>query len=223
MSSSLATTEDYKFFDFLAPYVWPNYSRRDIALLRRQVDTGIIQIETLLENALANSSNGAYERIATAYMDFCDGSDAKKAISQYRNNIVAKPGKTACWTNSISISGLANKTGLIRCLCYSKYSDEFYFYAFPHKRYKYKNRLEINLDSFRHQPGTPLGRPNPSGWVELYRLDTWQQLATITEQAVDSIEPNYVPTKPKPKLATTEVTVIQDHLTSQSHLSVNHS
>ena len=27
----MVTTEDYKFFDFLAPYVWPTYTKKEIA------------------------------------------------------------------------------------------------------------------------------------------------------------------------------------------------
>jgi hypothetical protein len=90
MSTALTTNEDYQYFDFLAPLRWPNKSKRYIKKHYRElVDHGDLQIETMLENALATSSNGAYTRIAEMAKDFTDGSDAKKSVSQFRNNQVA--------------------------------------------------------------------------------------------------------------------------------------
>ena len=110
MSYTTVTPEDYKFFDFLAPKLWPDYTSEQIKLLRNQVEHGIIQIETMLENALVKRSKKSYKRIAEAYRDFCDNSDSKKSISQFRNNDIVRD----CWMNSFGISGLKNKIGLIK-------------------------------------------------------------------------------------------------------------
>ena len=180
MSYALATPEDYKFFDFLAPYVWPRYTKDQIKLLRKQVGHGIIQIETMLENALAKRSKGSYTRIAEAYRDFCDNSDAKKVVSNFRNNDIARDQ----WTNSFAVSGLEKKIGLIRAVCYSREQDEFYFFSIPHKAYKGMKRVDIALDAsygYREPKGIPKGK-----WTR-YKLDTFDQLATITEREANKL------------------------------------
>jgi hypothetical protein len=173
----MVTPEDYKFFDFLAPYVWPTYTKKQIALLREQVEVGIIQIETMLENALANSSK-KYRRIAEAYRDFTDNSDAKKTVSCFRNNNIAKD----LWMNSFAISGLKNKTGLIRSLCYSKEQDRFYFFAIPYIAYKGMPKVEVTLDTstgYKKPNGVPQGK-----WTKC-QVDSFEQLASITEKQAE--------------------------------------
>jgi len=174
MSYATVTPEDYKFFDFLAPKVWPGYTPEQIKLLRKQVELGIIQIETMLENALAKCSKKAYTRIAEAYRDFCDNSDSKKSISQFRNNDIVRDS----WMNSFAISGLKNKIGLIRAVCYSKEQDKFYYFSIPYKAYKGMNRIDIMLDNslgYREPRGIPKGK-----WTR-YMLPSFTALATITE------------------------------------------
>jgi hypothetical protein len=180
MSYTTVTPEDYKFFDFLAPKLWPNYTKSQIKLLRQQVEHGIIQIETMLENALAKCSKNSYKRIAEAYRDFCDDSDAKKVTSSFRNNNIVLDQ----WTNSFAVSGLKNKIGLIRAVCYSKEQDKFYFFAIPHKAYKGMNRIDIILDTsygYRKPQGIPKGK-----WIR-YKVDNFNVLATITEAQANKL------------------------------------
>ena len=174
MSSALVTPEDYKFFDFLAPYRWPNETPEKIKLYRELVEHGDLHIETLLENALAITS-GRYSRVAEAYRDFSDGSDAKKSISQFRNNDIER----RQWSNSAAITGLAKKTGLIRALVYSRYQDRFYFFAIPHSAYRGMNRVDILMDSsvgYREPVGIPKGK-----WTA-YKVDSFEQLASVTNR-----------------------------------------
>ena len=158
MSTHLTTPEDFKFFDFLAPYRFPNATPEELESYRKLVETGDIQIETMLENALAMSSNGLYTRVAeTGYDFYPDLSDAKKAVSCFRNNHIAKDQ----WTNSIRISGITNKKGLIRALCYSKYADKFYCLAIPYKMYKGLSSIELSLDKsigYQEPAGIPKGK-----------------------------------------------------------------
>jgi hypothetical protein len=180
MSFTSVTPEDYKFFDYLAPKLWPNYTPAQIQLLRNQVEHGIIQIETMLENALAKRSKRAYKRIAEAYRDFCDNSDSKKSVSQFRNNDIAQDH----WMNSFAISGLKNKIGLIRALCYSKQQDKFYCFAIPYSAYKGMNRIDVTLDcsyGYREPLGIPRGK-----WTR-YIVPNFDVLATITETEANQL------------------------------------
>lgn len=178
MSSAMATPEDYKFFDFLAPYRWPNKTAEQIRHYRELIQDGDLHIETLLENALAVASNGAYRRIAEYYRDFCDGSDAKKSVSQHRNNDI----KRRQWTNSAAITGLSNKKGLIRALVYSKVQDKFYFFAIPYAAYQGKNRVDVLMDSsvgYKDPIGIPRGK-----WTKC-QVESFARLATITPQEAE--------------------------------------
>ena len=178
MSSALVTDADYKFFDFLAPYRWPNESPEKIALYRELVEHGDLHIETLLENALAMTSQGQYTRVAEAYRDYSDGSDAKKSVSQFRNNNIS----LGRWTNSAAITGLKKKTGLIRALVYSQYQDRFYFFAIPHSAYAGMDRVDIIMDTstgYQEPQGIPKGK-----WTA-YQVDTFERLAKIRSNEQD--------------------------------------
>lgn len=181
MSTMAVIPEDYKFFDFLAPYVWPNLSVSQIKLLRDQVEHGIIQIESMLENALANASLGGYIRCAEYQRDFTDNSDGKKSISQFRNNNKAKNQ----WTNSFFVTGLKNKIGLLRVVCFSRQQDKFYFFALPPSAYQGKNEIEITADRSTGYKMDPIGIPK--GKFTRWKLDTFEQLATITEYEAEQL------------------------------------
>ena len=178
MSTAMATEADFRFFDFLAPYRWPDKNQKQITIYRELVKNGDLELSTVLENALAQCSRGRYQRTATAYRDFSDGSDAKKVVSQFRNNHIAKKQ----WTNSFAISGLAKKEGLIRAVCYSIYNDRFYFYAIPHRAYRGRKRIDITLDcsiGYREPKGIPKGK-----WC-CYQVESFERLATITPAEVE--------------------------------------
>ena len=180
MSTALATNEDFKFFDFLAPYRWPTKSKRTIALYRELVADGDLQIETVLENSLVQASEGRFTRVAETVRDFCDGGDAKKAVSQFRNNDKVRDQ----WMNSFAITNLKNKTGVIRALCYSREQDKFYFFAIPYKAYNGINRIDIMLDQstgYRAPVGIPKGK-----WAR-YQVESFERLAQISPAEVDQL------------------------------------
>ena len=180
MSTALATLEDFKFFDFLAPYRRPDKSKKQIQAYRELVADGDLQIETVLENALVKASGGKYTRVAEIVRDFCDGGDAKKSSSQFRNNDIGRDH----WMNSFAITNLKNKTGVIRALCYSKQQDKFYFFAIPYKAYKGMNRIDIILDNstgYRDPVGIPKGK-----WTR-YQVESFERLARITPKEVDKL------------------------------------
>jgi hypothetical protein len=175
MSTQLATPEDFHFFDFLAPYRWPDKTKTEIDLLRELVAYGDIQIETVLENALCMASKGRYTRIAENHADCSDGSDAKKATSNFRNNDILRD----TWKNTFPITNLKNKTGLIRALCYSKVTAKFHFFAIPYNAYKGMNRVEVALDDsvgYKEPKGIPKGK-----WCK-YEVESFEALATVRHQ-----------------------------------------
>lgn len=178
MSTTMVTNEDYKFFDLLAPYVFKNSPKQHIEFARNLVELGIIHVETMLENALALNSGGLYQRLAEHGRDFTDNSDAKKAVSVFRCNNKLRN----TWMNTFTISGIKNKVGLIRAVCYSKQQNQFYFYAIPHCAYRGLQAVEIILDcssGYRDPQGIPQGK-----WVK-YQVDSFDQLSTISEEEAE--------------------------------------
>lgn len=176
MSTQLATAEDLLYFDLLSPYRWPNATPETIALYRELVLTGDIQIETLLENALCQASDGAYTRVAKDECDCSDGSEAKKAVSQFRNNNREQDR----WMNSCSIRNIKNKTGLIRAVILSKQTGEFYYFAVPYRAYKNLTLIEIVMDTskgYKDPEGIPKGK-----WCK-YQVNSFKELATVKHQA----------------------------------------
>jgi len=174
MSTVQVTPEDYKFFDFLAPHRWPDIEEPTLKAYRDLVTTGEIQIETLLENALVAASQGLYQRVATNYQDFTDGSDAKKSISQFRNNDHVRD----CWMNAAPVRNISTKTGLLRVLVYSKVPDKFYFFAIPPVAYKNISIIEIIMDTsvgYKDPVGIPRGK-----WTKCM-VEDFTELATISE------------------------------------------
>jgi hypothetical protein len=182
MSTRQVTEEDRKFFEFLAPWRWPQATPIELALYRDLVETGELQIESVLENALAMNSNGTYQRISEDGRDGTDNSDAKKATSQFRNNNIARD----TWMNSFKITSLGNKIGLIRALCYSREQECFYFFAIPHKAYQGLKEVEIILDTsigYAKPKGIPKGK-----WSK-YQVSDFKRLATITEAEAEQLMP----------------------------------
>ena len=174
MSTQLATMEDFQFFDYLAPFRWPTKTKRQIAHYRELVATGEIQIETLLENALCAASDGQYTRVCKDDRDHSDGSDAKKAVSQFRNNDHARDK----WLNSWRITNVKNKRGLIRALCLSKQTGRFHHYAIPYEAYKDLSVIEITLDNsvgYQEPKGIPRGK-----W-QRYEVKDFYELARVRE------------------------------------------
>jgi hypothetical protein len=175
MSTQLATEEDFKFFDYLATHRWPTKSPEEIQHYRELVATGEIQIETLLENALVTASNGRYTRVCEDHCDHSDGSDAKKAVSQFRCNDY---GRNA-WMNSWRITNIKNKTGLLRCLCLSKQTGKFHHFAIPYSAYRGLSLVEIMLDNsvgYREPKGVPKGK-----WA-VYEVKDFETLARVRHQ-----------------------------------------
>jgi hypothetical protein len=178
MSTGIATEADFAFFDELAPYRWPDKTKEQQEVYRELVETGEIQIETLLENTLAITSNGLYKRVCKNEYDFSDGSDAKKAVSQARINYKLK----GSFRNDFKISKVGNKTGMIRAMCYSTMQKKFYYFAIPHSEYHNLNDINITLDSIDiYSTNEKAAQGIPQGKWAKFMVPDFKTLATIKD------------------------------------------
>jgi hypothetical protein len=110
--------------------------------------------------------------------DYTDGSDAKCSVSSHRNN----DKKRGCWTNSYRITGIKDKTGDLRAVCYNDILDEFEFFLIPRSAYKdcCKNVVEIVIERVTQREGSYefTGKRNTvkSKWYQ-YKKSTFEELA----------------------------------------------
>lgn len=80
--SANSVSGDMLVFDALINKAYPRYRRRSVHnLLANMVRDGVLQIDALLEQAISREGNLIRE--SCEGWDFADGSDAKKAITQW--------------------------------------------------------------------------------------------------------------------------------------------
>ena len=110
--------------------------------------------------------------------DYTDGSDAKCSVSSHRNNDRAR----GSWTNSYRITGIKDKTGDLRCVCYNDILDEFEFFFIPRSAYKdcCKNVVEIVIERVTQREGsyefTGRRTTKTSKWYK-YKKHSFEELA----------------------------------------------
>lgn len=175
---------DYAIFDFLSQYRWPSKTPEEIASYRSLIESNELKVDAVLEHSLALCSENSYERIDEYYRDFSDGSDAKKAVTQHRQN----DKKRNQWTNSARISKVINKQGLLRCLVYSRFSQQIYFFAIPQVAYQGRNSIDIIFDQsvgYKEPKGIPVGK-----WTRCQVKD-FKTLATITHKQAEQLWMDY--------------------------------
>jgi len=141
MATKLSTLkEDRLFFEELYDKAHPNTLLEHKEHARQLTEVGEIQIETMLENAIANV-NGNIKRISVDGKDFDDGSDAKKTVSRTHSY-----GKA----HGINISNVHTKIGTLRVMALNKITTKFLYFAIPHEAYKHitssTNNIEIPID-----------------------------------------------------------------------------
>jgi hypothetical protein len=150
-TNAITLNVDYRFFDELALYRWPEKSAAEIAVYRDLVDTGEIQIESVLENAIAVV--GGLQRVAGHGYDFCDKSDAKKTTSVARNNN-AERGQ---WAHSMPVRRVCAKIGGLRIMGYNSITDQFHYFCIPNYAFshllKASSVLEIVIERYTNYAG----------------------------------------------------------------------
>jgi hypothetical protein len=182
LGTRATTPEDHAYFEFLAPLRWPDKPLNIIEEFRQLMITGDLQIETVLENALVVQSDGLYTREA-GIEDFSGTwGDAKKTVTQWRNNDIGR----GSWMNSAPICKINTKAYMLRIMCYSKFSKQFYFYAIPNAFYQGIAKIEITFDQFSNtftEP-TPLGLPKDGHKWNDFMVADFKELATVTEDVM---------------------------------------
>ena len=101
-----------------------------------------LHVESLLELAIG-VVNKNIKVICTKKKDFDDGTDAKSACSQFRNNNVKK----GTCLNSAKVTG-HKKESHLRCMVYDDINDKFYYFVIPQEAVTNVSNLEIVFETF---------------------------------------------------------------------------
>lgn len=168
----MATTDltldlDTAFFEQLFHKAYPDFSNEMYHFAKQMVVDGVIQIETLLELAIAKV--GKLKRLSVEGMDYSDKSDAKKASVRFRGNGGAY---SAC------IQQVHTKKGNLRVMIYERQQDRFYYFVFPRESYdhiKSSSNIEIPFEL----DGTPRRKPKRPVYTNwwAYEVDSFEAMA----------------------------------------------
>lgn len=104
----------------------PNFKEFDKGTFKKLADSGLIQVSTCFEHAIANVSDT--EVISEDYADLSCGSDAKLCTVRTSNY-----GKSY----SAPVGSVRNKTGDLLVQCYERKYNKFYYFRIPHTAYKH--------------------------------------------------------------------------------------
>jgi hypothetical protein len=160
---------DLKFAEFLYPYT--TYCRNNemtLDLLLTMVSRGHIQIESILESALADNSEELYIKESVDSRDFSDGSDAKKCTTRWR-------GERSQY--SAAVTGIENKDGNLRVVCYERNGDRFRFLNIPISEYGGMIHIELPFDVYTYEP------KRSNRWWQ-YEVESFEALAKSIGETV---------------------------------------
>lgn len=135
---------DHLIFDEIINHAYDNITKDTHTVLKRMVDDGVLQIETLVEQAISKTGN--LERQSVEGRDFVDGSDAKKAITQW----LPEPTKNS-YRRVATISNIKDKHGILRIVVSETETETVYYFAVP--RYEYAGLQSIRI--YFNWDGTP--------------------------------------------------------------------
>lgn len=129
------------------------------------LEMGLIQVSTAFEHAIANSGNMSV--ISEDAADLSDGSDAKMVSVRTSSYGTAY---------SAPVTGIKNKTGILRVQAYERKQDKFYYFKIPHSAYSWipkSSNIEIPFEL----DGTPRTRNNCTvNWWK-YKVATFADMA----------------------------------------------
>jgi hypothetical protein len=153
---------EIKHFNNFCKYL-PGYQSMCQKTVNKLLHTGMIQVSTAFEHALAKV--GKFKVVSESYRDGSDGSDAKLVTSSFHR------GKC-----DAMVSNTKNKIGKLRVQVYEKHQDKFYYFVIPQSEHSKVTYLEIPF----HEDGSPKRvtlHGNISKWW-VYEVDTFKELAT---------------------------------------------
>lgn len=137
----MATTDnaavyDVKYLLELKKYVAKPLAKLiDDAYKTGVLETGIFQRDRIFEIACVHASSGLYHLDSVDRWDFTDHSEAKSTTvwrTIKRNKWKKKDGTVSFYdkeTNSVLITNIKNKAGMIRAMTYDPYNDNFRYYV----------------------------------------------------------------------------------------------
>lgn len=147
-------------------------------------DLLVLNYEDLFELAVA-CVNKSISITLGANKDYDDMSDAKFAISQFRNNNKTK----GCWTNSIAIKGSYWKEGPLRVCAYNTLADKFHFFFIPHQEFQHISKNGV-IEIIIEQVSGYYHEPDFDGIPSLHRkwwnreVDTFEEMCTRKSEDV---------------------------------------
>ena len=136
----MATTDKAAIYDvkFLLYFLEKNLLPKNqadvisIAYKNGSINDGIFQRDRLLEKASIHMSRGLYVGDSRDRIDYTDKTEGKSVTIQSRTR-KSKPRTDGTIkiiiAHTVRIQGISNKIGMIRCMAYDPFQDEFRFYV----------------------------------------------------------------------------------------------
>ena len=138
----------------------PKINKMDITTVDTLLKTGLIEVSTAFEHAIAHLSGTKV--ISQNHADLSCGSDAK--LSTVRNCSYGR-------AYSAPVTGIHNKTGDLLVQVYERKQNKFYYFRIPYHSYSHipkSSNIEI--------PFTLDGNPRRSNKWWAYEVDTFEQM-----------------------------------------------
>jgi hypothetical protein len=144
---------------------YPGYKNMTASqLLTKMCQDGTIHVESLFEKALERK--GKFRREHAHGQDFCDGSDAKKAVTTLTVN---RKGNTVWVSRTAKVANLIAKSGYLRVIVGDAVSKNTYYFKIPHSAYKGKKSIKISFSEH--------GMPDGSKWFD-YSVKSFKELCS---------------------------------------------
>ena len=155
---------DAKFLDHLWDYSrWSKNGVISYDQYKTLLNVGEIQIETFIENVIADNSGGTFVKESGDGRDFSDDSDAKKSIVQFHRG-----------RYDAAINSIKTKLGKLRVIVYDKHNNKFHYFKIPKSAYGNISMIEINFNIKNGNESTCRPNRNTKWWT--YEVNTFEEL-----------------------------------------------
>lgn len=151
---------DNIIFEDIIEHAYANVRNMDpMVLLRKMISHGVIQVDALFEQAI--SVKGRLKRDSVEGRDFVDGSDAKKAMTQWLHESGKQTRRVATITN------IEGKQGVLRIIVGETLTGKTYYFKVPKRAYRDLRSIRI----YFNEDGTP----KDGKWFQ-YQCHTFKEL-----------------------------------------------
>jgi len=144
----------------------PNSDKFCCSTINTLLETGLIQVSTAFEHALANV--GGLTVTSKDTEDLSDGSDGK--LSTVRHHRIGK-------SYDAPVTNIAGKTGTLRVQVYERKNNQFYYFCIPHDAYSHISRTS-NIEIPFELDGTPrrISKSKVNWWN--YEVESFEKLSS---------------------------------------------